>query len=306
MIKLEPSSQKLIASTFHTGEATMSSLAAIDWYEKNKLDLLSKVSNKPINSHCFQNDSDSNELSYLKANLSTQFKSVGIATSELLTLIFPFCLSVILTFILVVSATEYFGTSLFGYAKAIALEGGILCLAAYKTASLFQSFFRVICLTAAIALSISVLHVGAKKSSFDRQSVLISIDTNIQNAQERRAELLATIDSLPETHTTSRRRMLKEVTEADNTIMVLSGKKESMLMANSIVNVSLNEMTDTFVRIVFLTLNMFFTHLLVTKLRVYLISAKASSNPTGLLDKSFIGLSLNDKENFTKVEIVRS
>jgi hypothetical protein len=263
----------------------MASLAALDWYEKNKFYLYSKkqmvsnleVSNKPESIDDLKGSNADNVLPF-KENPLNEVNTIISAPNSLPTLIFPFFLSATLTSILVISATEYFGTTLFGYAKAIALECGILGLVAYRTETIKNLLSNKICLISAILLSVFVLHSGSTLNSPEREILLSDISNSISDLEQTKVVQIANIQNTPDSHVTRKQFSIQALAETNDKLASLKEKRSEILLSKSLSSLSLSEITDSLMRVVFMMLNMYFTHSFVSRVR-QLLCPVASREP---------------------------
>lgn len=178
-----------------------------------------------------------------------------------------FCLSVILTTILVISSVQYFGLNFIGWGKAIALECSILGLVIYRPTSILEKLAKSFCMICAVSLSIFVLHTGSQINSYERNESVADINSSISSLEKIVSKQEENLNNIPENYRTEKNNVLKEISNNTAQLILLREKKENLIMTSVVSVPSLSEITDSLVRIVFLFINMFFTHALAKKLR---------------------------------------
>lgn len=188
------------------------------------------------------------------------------------------CLSLALTTILIISATDYFGKDLMGYLKASALECGILGLVMYKSKSLLNAATKGLCLLAAVSLSVFTLHVGAKSNSHERNEAVADLDKSITILESTIALQKGSFDKLPENYATTQQKSLDSILSTNQNLLSLRAEKKALLLEDGVTGLTVKEITSSLTRIVFLLLNMFFSHVLMTKLSSSSVKSKIQSD----------------------------
>lgn len=185
--------------------------------------------------------------------------------SDLVKFVIVGILTFTITYLLVKASVSVLGTDITGWSKAVILEASIIGLAVFTPKKILQKLFVKATLIALITASFLVLHTGVETERTEGVSKSTYSDLELKNLQESRKKLVESHDSLPKNFHTKKEKLIFKISEIDNKISAkIKELKSSDSFSSKVVNLQSDlEMT---LRVLFLSLNLIFSHIFVVLL----------------------------------------
>lgn len=222
----------------------MSSLAAIEWYEKNKLNLSSLINTQEY----VEDNRSKNGL-----NLST---TIEFDTKYYFAIFF----TIVIACVLVQSTTDVIGKDLIGYLKAISLEVGILLVIFKKAESFVEKMFKFLLMSSIYVFTGLILHTGAERSISSDLTSLVKNDPIVALSMNIADKRLGNLNGMSDSYITLKDKSLDKLED----LKIDLQKRMSDIQASS-QSKSLQVYSDLACRLILMSLNIFLCHFWLSK-----------------------------------------